>query len=70
MAGREERVPSVPTPVGSHSPRSSSGLPRGSDADLSLRVGVNSGATLPRAGGLGSLRRGQKCCHHLHTPVL
>lgn len=63
MACREERVPCVPTPVGSHLPSSSSGLARGSDADLPLRVAVTPGATLPRDGGLGSLRRGQKCCH-------
>lgn len=40
--------------LGSFRPRSSSGLCRGSEADLSLRVGVTPGATLPRTGGLGS----------------
>lgn len=64
---REERVPSVPTPGGSHLPRSGSCLSRGSDADLSLRGGVTLGAALPRTGGLGSLQRGQKGCHHLHA---
>lgn len=57
-------VPSVPTLVGSHLLRSRSGLSRGSDADLPLLVGVTLGATLPRTGGLGSLWRGQSCCHH------
>lgn len=57
-------VPSVPTPAGSHLLRSSAGLSRGSDADLPLLVGATLGVTLPRAGGLGSLRRGQSHCHH------
>lgn len=34
--------------------RSSSGLSRGSDADLPLLVGATPGAVLPRTGGFGS----------------
>lgn len=56
--------PSPPPPLPQHSPhslRSSSVLSRGSDADLPLVTVV--GATLPRAGGLGSLRRAQSHQH-------
>lgn len=61
--------PTVPTPVGSHLLRSSSVPSRGSDADLRLFVSATPGATLPRTGGLGSLWRGQCCCHHPDLPV-
>lgn len=56
--------PSPPPPPpqhGPHSLRSSSVLSRGSDADLPLVTAA--GATLPRAGGLGSLRRARSCQH-------